>query len=254
MRSHRRTRRRLGGFVGERWRAGFIILTAFVVALAAGVVMFGRPLQAEPAYTTHPTATTAATLPSTPMPTLPMSTLPPPPAPLVTLGDSITWDAWPDIVDSRDAMVTLVHNAGVPGNTTAQMLARLSKDVLAYSPEVVTVMGGTNDVGNKVAEATVIANLTAIVDALKAANVRVILLTIPPRTDPTFAEPIRSLNASIRTLAVSEGVALADIYPALAQTDGTYVPGLTRDGLHPSAAGNAAIASVVVDALRTAGY
>src|SRR4051812_9442138 len=38
-----------------------------------------------------------------------------------------------------------VNNAGVPGNTMAQMLARFQKDVAAYSPEKVVIAGGTND-------------------------------------------------------------------------------------------------------------
>lgn len=236
--------------MGERWRASFLILTAFVVAFAAGVVIFARPSQAEPVYTTHPTLTATATPRplATPIPT------PAPIAGLVTLGDSITAGAWPGDIVAADGKVILLHNAGVGGNTTAQMLARLSTDVLAQSPDVVTVMGGTNDVGQNVPQETTIANLRAIVEAIKAANVKVVLLTIPPRTDPSFAAPIRSLNATIQALAGSEGVALADIYPALAQADGTYAPGLTADGVHPSVAGNAAIALVVEDALRAAGF
>jgi lysophospholipase L1-like esterase len=233
--------------MGERGRAGFVVLTAFVVALAAGSVIFARPSQAEPVYAPHPSSTATPRPQATLMPTLA------PMAGLVTLGDSITQSgSWPALVNST--RIVLLHNAGMGGDTTAGMVARLSADVLAYRPDVVTVLGGTNDVGGRVLQGTTTANLRAIIEALEAANVKVVLLTIPPRTDPAFAQPIRSLNAAIRDLAGSKGVTLADIYPPLTQDDGTYRPEMTADGVHPSATGNAAIASVVADALRTAGF
>jgi lysophospholipase L1-like esterase len=40
-------------------------------------------------------------------------------------------------------------NRGVPGNTTAQMLARFQTDVIDLHPDVVHIMGGGNDVLNE---------------------------------------------------------------------------------------------------------
>lgn len=56
----------------------------------------------------------------------------------------------------------LVRNAGIGGNTTAQMLARVQADVVAYAPAYCIVLGGTND--SSVAVSVTQANLTAIYD------------------------------------------------------------------------------------------
>lgn len=173
----------------------------------------------------------------------------------VALGDSLTaWpagDPWPRRLDGLDPAVTLVHNAGVPGNTTAQMRARLGRDVLAYRPGVLFVLGGTNDVGRGIARSTTIANLRAIVETARSRGIRVFLLTIPPDSFPSLVTRVRALNAAIRSLASAEHVALVDIYPPLASAAGLYVPEYTVDGLHFSNRGTALVARTV--RLRLAG-
>src|SRR5829696_806544 len=73
----------------------------------------------------------------------------------VALGDSITIgstpshaeDSWfEQLACTGDPPVRYAHNAGINGNTTAQMLARLDQDVLSRDPDTVFVLGGTNDV------------------------------------------------------------------------------------------------------------
>jgi lysophospholipase L1-like esterase len=161
----------------------------------------------------------------------------------VAFGDSITYRApWATVAAS--ASVDFVRNAGVPGNTTAQMLARLNHDVLAYNPDVVTLMGGTNDRAQGVPLRTAMAHLRTIITRLENAGARVVLMTIPPNTGSVAA-----WNAAIRSLADSEGVPCADIYSVLANAHGGWLPGLTTDGVHPTAAGYARMAPVIAAAL-----
>jgi lysophospholipase L1-like esterase len=234
--------------LGERWRAGFVILTAFVVAFAAGAVIFTRPSQAEPVYTPRmtPSATPILVTPS--------------PVPLISVvafGDSITGGCsldgcgkpWVSLL-AVDRPDMAIGNAGVGGNTTAMMLARVDTVVAAH-PALVLLMGGTNDSGSPEETA---ANLQAIVETLKASGAAVVVLTIPPRSGMGTAEGIGARNAAIKSMAASEGVSLIDIYPSLAQADGTYKPDLTVDGTHPNAAGNVVIEGVVLPALVRLGY
>ncbi len=67
------------------------------------------------------------------------------------------------------------------------MLARLKSDVFAYKPEVLFIMGGTNDLGQNISQATTIANLRAIIVAASAKGIRIDLMTIPPDAYPDMA-------------------------------------------------------------------
>jgi len=161
----------------------------------------------------------------------------------VAFGDSLTYrGSWPAAVDRASPRLKLVRMAGVSMNTTAQMLARLQHDVLAYRPNVVTVLGGTNDRFTGVPKSAFIANLRTIIDQLKAHGVTVILMTIPPNK----AGSVTSWNDAIRDIARTEGVALVDIYAVLANSTGGWAKGMTGDGIHPDAAGYARMTTAIL--------
>ena len=169
----------------------------------------------------------------------------------VALGDSLTYGygdpgpSWPVRVDAKDAQLRLVHNAGVSGDTTADMRARLNGDVFAYNPGVLFVMGGTNDVGHKISASTTIANLKAIVVAAKARGILVVLATIPPTSYPAMTDTIDALNAQIVRLANSYAVIVADVHKPLSGPDGLYISKYTSDGLHFSTLGTATVAQTI---------
>jgi lysophospholipase L1-like esterase len=138
-----------------------------------------------------------------------------------------------------------IGNAGVSGNTTAQMLARIDADVIALAPDLCVVLAGTNDVGTAVATATSIANITAMVDRLQSAGIRPVLCTIPPRDDG-FLTAIAALNAAVKETAARRGLTLLDFHAALVDsTDGGYVSTYTSDGVHPIRAGYKAMAALM---------
>jgi lysophospholipase L1-like esterase len=130
--------------------------------------------------------------------------------------------------------------AGVGGNTTAQMLARVSADVIAYAPEWCVVFGGCNDLAGAVAGADVYANLVAICQALTAAGIKVLLCTVAP-SDSIVGGQIaeyQAANALINAYSAANvwiaqtGEAVED--PADA---GHPLDGATHDGVHPTAWG-----------------
>ncbi len=176
----------------------------------------------------------------------------------VALGDSLTaWPTdgpWPVLLDAKDANLRLVHNAGVPGNLTADMRARLNSDVFAYSPNVLFIMGGTNDVGQRVSQATTIANLRAIIVAATAKKIRVFLMTIPPDAYPGMAADINSLNAAITHLGNTYKLTVIDVHAALSTSTGVYVKKFTSDGLHFSALGAQTVANTVYSRVHRLGY
>lgn len=75
----------------------------------------------------------------------------------------------------------VVINAGIAGNTTTQMLARIDTDLLSYSLSACTIMGGTNDLGGTYTVAGIISNLRAMYQKCIAKSVYVFALAILPR-------------------------------------------------------------------------
>jgi lysophospholipase L1-like esterase len=104
-------------------------------------------------------------------------------AQVACLGDSITARGYSEALSKLIGVS--VANAGAPGDSSKQGLARLSEDVLARKPQVVVVMFGTDDsrLDDEKVHVTPQAfagNLTAIVKACEAANIKVVLCTLPP--------------------------------------------------------------------------
>lgn len=100
-------------------------------------------------------------------------------------------------------------NDGVGGDRTEDCLARV-QDVIRKRPDVCYVSVGVNDVSSLVPVipyATTIANITAIVTALRRAGILVILTTIRPRSTASWAagsenrDKCNRVNAWIRDSA-----------------------------------------------------
>jgi lysophospholipase L1-like esterase len=243
-------------------------------ALAADLTsMPSATASATASITPSPAATSPdPTVPPSPTPSpsaspLPSPTKKPTPAPpkappkvwtFIALGDSLTaWPSdspWPSRLDAEDGNLRLVNNAGVPGDTTAQMLARVNSDVFAYKPEVLFIMGGTNDLGHNISQATTIANLKAIIVAANAKGIRIDLMTIPPNSSPGMANEIDSLNAAITHLGNAYKLVVIDIHTPLSQSTGVYWPKYTSDGLHFSAAGAQVVANTIYNRIHRYGF
>jgi lysophospholipase L1-like esterase len=144
------------------------------------------------------------------------------------------------------------RNAGVSGETTAQMLARIQADVIAYKPGIVITGGATNDLGQGVPTATTRANIVAIVDTLRAAGISVVLRTSPPcNVDGAGRRSATEKhNAWIAGFADARGIPLLDYYgPVVDETTGAFAAAYTSDGVHPNAAGQRRIADAAVATL-----
>jgi lysophospholipase L1-like esterase len=180
--------------------------------------------------------------------------------PFVALGDSLTsgygdpGPAWPVRLDKEDANLTLAHNSGVVGDRTADMWYRINSDVFAYNPNVLFILGGTNDLGHGYGVSATISNLKAIILAARAKSIRIFMLTIPPDSYPSMADKIDTLNAAIVHLANIYQIVVIDIHAALSTTSGIFVPAYTVDGLHFSAAGAQRVADTIYARIHRLGY
>lgn len=163
----------------------------------------------------------------------------PAPPPTVFIGDSIT-TAWP----LSDYLQNTI-DAGVSGQTSAQMLARFQTDVLARNPSVVVILAGTNDVLHT--QNPTVANIQQMADLAAHAGARVVIGEIPPISNwaesDVIADPatgnaaVEAFNAELVMMANASGYHVADYYDELILPDGLQNTALFLDGLHPDKAG-----------------
>ena len=118
---------------------------------------------------------------------------------IICFGDSLTFGtgAVPgmDYPSQLSKMILKpVINAGAPGDTTASALARLQRDVLSRSPDMVLITLGGNDLKNGVAKDVAFKNLKRIVKSIQGQGARVIIggLRFPLR-DRGFARGYKDL-------------------------------------------------------------
>lgn len=167
----------------------------------------------------------------------------------VFIGDSITenWKA----IDARSDKTARWVNRGISGSNTSQMLLRFEDDAVALAPQVIVIMGGTNDLRAYAgspesvvdgAFARVKRNLTAMADIAIGRGIRVVLCAVPPvgRDTARIArdpQGVRRINAWIADFAKARGFGFVDYGAVLADDEGFMKPELSPDGIHPNDAG-----------------
>ena len=125
-----------------------------------------------------------------------------------------------------------VINAGVPGDTTAEGLARLEKDVLSRSPRLVLITLGGNDLKNGVSREAAFGNLRQIVDRIHDAGA---LAVIGGIDIPFYG---RGFDKAYRELAEETGAVLIENILDDILGDRS----LMSDPIHPNEAGYAIVA------------
>ncbi|MEP6480967.1 MAG: GDSL-type esterase/lipase family protein [Rhodoglobus sp.] len=149
------------------------------------------------------------------------------------VGDSITaggdWQAWfPD----RE-----VHNLGVSGNTTDDLIARIPS-VVAVQPASIALLVGTNDLGTRLSVEHLVRNVEFLLVTLRRElpGARLLLQSILPR-GREFADQINDANRHLRQFSASVNAQYLDLWPAFAQDDGEIDPTFSDDRLHLTEAG-----------------
>lgn len=146
---------------------------------------------------------------------------------VVAAGASITQGTlggdWVGAVRDRHPEHEVV-NAGVNGNTSADLKARIKKNVLDCAPTAVVILVGTNDVRANVPLDQYRANLKAIVEDVK--NARIALLSLPPLGEDPGTEINRTLagyNAVIKEVAEQTEVDYLPVHERMTaiKSDGT---------------------------------
>jgi lysophospholipase L1-like esterase len=155
---------------------------------------------------------------------------------IVAFGDSLTsgyqmgdGESYPAQLSARIGRPVL--NRGVSGDSTAEGLARLERDVLAENPRIVIVALGANDMLRRQPIDDAFANLRAIVDRVHAKGALVVLLGVDGRIYGDWGPRYRALARETGCVYVPD------------MMDGVFGdPRLMYDQIHPNAQGYAKIA------------
>jgi lysophospholipase L1-like esterase len=155
--------------------------------------------------------------------------------PLLLLGDSLTEAGpWEEAFPEVDVL-----NAGVSGDTTADVAARLD-GVIARDPSTVVVMAGTNESRRATVE-QVVRGLEDILFQLRHGlpEARLIICSVLPR-ERERADWIRDVNIHVRQFAPTVKAEFLDLWPTFAEEDGELRGDFTTDRLHLTDVGYAA--------------
>jgi hypothetical protein len=184
-----------------------------------GVIIPGAPFQPD-----LPRAPSTWSLPITPLPTTFSTALN---STSDFIGASIIY-YWP----------LPLHDDGISGQTSSQVLARFSSTVLNHGYARVIILCGTNDIlqGDPNLTTELPANLQAMAAMASSAGIEVVLSELPPLSGSSASlnPAVISANAAIAQLATQRGYLLVDYYTPLAGHPEDF-----PDGVHPNAAGYA---------------
>jgi len=163
-----------------------------------------------------------------------------PDATVVAFGDSLTHGngapegaAYPDVLAAL--LGVPVVNAGVPGETTAEGLARLPEVLEEYRPDLLILCEGGNDFLRRQGQEQLFANLRAMVTLARESGAEVVLVGVPQLglfldTHPGYENLAEELKLPY------EGEIVAELLSNRA---------FKSDAIHPNAAGYRRMAEAI---------
>jgi lysophospholipase L1-like esterase len=185
---------------------------------------------------------------------------------VVFLGDSIT-DAWTSERYGGFFPGKGYVNRGISGQTTPQMLVRMKPDVLAFSPKVIVLLAGTNDIAGNTGPETdedIQRNIAAIAELGTANGARMVLASVMPvsayhvaagSVPQTTRRPpsrINIVNTWLKSYAAEHKHIYLDYFSAMVDAKGLLRAELSEDDLHPNAQGYAIMTPLAEAAITQA--
>ena len=168
---------------------------------------------------------------------------------VLAFGDSLTHgtgasptDSYPAVLERLVGTIKVV-NAGVPGETSAQGLARLPEVLDEVKPKLVILCHGGNDFLRRMDESQARANIRSMIALARDRGVAVVLLATPKPSLPPSVPTFYSEIATDLRVPFEEDAVRAVVVDSR----------LKSDLVHPNAQGYARIAEAVRKLLARAG-
>ena len=171
-----------------------------------------------------------------------------PDAVVLAFGDSLTYGTGAEEKDSYPTVLQrlisrTVVRAGVPGEVTADGLARLPDALDEHTPKLLILCHGGNDLLRNLGEQQAAANIRAMITLAKAQGVDVVLVGVP-KAGLMLSSAEFYKNIAQEFAIPYEAVALSDILASRT---------LKSDTVHPNAQGYRKLAEVLAKLLQESG-
>nr|UWI51608.1 SGNH/GDSL hydrolase family protein [Clostridioides difficile] len=188
---------------------------------------------------------------------------------IVCLGDSLTYgfgvsrsNSWTNIV-SQETRLEII-NKGINGDTTSGMLVRFNEDVLQNSPDIVFIMGGTNDFIAGAGNEVINSNIMAMVHQAYAKNI-IPIIGIPLKPDTQnvredwssftdfniVSKKLELYNYWIRKFSMTFNTDFVDFYSEYNKSmEKEGYKNLYFDGVHPTKEGHRIIANIFIKSIN----
>jgi acyl-CoA thioesterase I len=175
---------------------------------------------------------------------------------IVALGDSITegypftnQESWVKYL--AQVLQCPVLNQGICGDSTSGMRERFRRDVLAYTPTHVIILGGANDACERIHLKRVSVNFMGMAESCSQNGI-IPIFGLP--TPSLFAEEEKFLSEYrnwLKGYADALNIMVVDFHsPFLDRIGAGQGPQLFVDGIHPSMEGYALMGETVVRSLK----
>lgn len=155
------------------------------------------------------------------------------------------------VLQERLGQRAVVEVSAVCGEVTGEMVLRFRASVLDRRPQMVIILGGTNDLGWNADPAEIMRNLLKMYELARANSVVPVPVTVPsirvelggenPEAAAWLAQHIQRrqrLNALITDYAVSKGLRYLDLFTETAEANSFMLAQpYSNDGLHLTTSG-----------------
>ncbi len=162
---------------------------------------------------------------------------------LIAFGDSLTRGYQSGIIFKETPYTSYIkpllgdnwtlENKGINGELTSQMLARFNRDVINHKPDVVVILGGTNDIGWGVDTKNIVDNLKTMIQKSLDAEIIPIPCAIPSLIGYEHLVLHRQVvNAEIVRFAKDKNLSFVDLFTVTADKNHNLDRKYSNDGLH----------------------
>ncbi len=180
---------------------------------------------------------------------------------LVCFGDSHT--AMEESLDGYEKLTPRLRNnlkdwtivnSGISGETTRAALARLQDDVLRHSPDLVTILFGSNDASEhrRINMQEFERNLEIMIDRITAE--KTIIISPPPIIDSNQKKrsnkELQKYAEAVRKIASKRGCHFIDLWTYFTKNN-LYEKMLAQDGLHFNERAYLFLSELILDEVKS---
>ncbi len=177
---------------------------------------------------------------------------------IIAFGDSLTvgFQSLNEATPYARHLATLLHPdvtiniAATSGETTADMLWRFDRGVIHVAPDMVIILGGSNDIGWGLSTEVTFNNLQEMYQKALGAGIKPVACAVPSILGADFLIPPRiELNQKIQKEALHLNIPFVDLFAATSDPSDRLYNGYSYDGLHLNSKGYEKIAVAIYESV-----